>query len=592
MKRMMVAGTMVAATLLPLVAGAQAGAKHGMVVSVQHDASDAGLAILQAGGNAVDAAVATGFALAVTWPRAGNIGGGGFMLVRNAKTGEVHFLDFRERAPMKATADMYLDAQGNVIPRLSTLGYKAIGVPGTVAGLVYAQQHYGKLTLKQDMAPAIKLATEGFVLTGPEAQSLQSRNMAQFPESKRVFMRDGNFYAAGDTLKQPDLAKTLVTISEKPDDFYKGAIAKQLAAGIEAHGGLVSEADLAAYTVAVRKPLLTTFTVSGKDGAETYDLITSPPPSSGGIVLLETLNMLKKTVLTEEGAGLDRTPAQIHLITEAFRRAYMDRSDYLGDPDYTSLPIAQMASEKYAAAWAAGIDPEKPTPSASLVRPAGFLPPPPALPQHKESTQTTQFSVVDSEGNAVSTTYTLNGVYGCGATAEGLGFVLNNEMDDFSSKPGTPNMFGLIQGPANAIGPGHRPLSSMTPTLVTTHAVGKKPGELRLVLGSPGGATIITTVANDLLSILVNGLTVQAAADAPRFHHQYLPDVLEFEKAFPKATVDAMAAMGYKVNQANPMDAKTPGVWGASEMIEVNPKSRTLEGANDMRYPSGKVASY
>jgi len=591
MKRI-VAGMMVGAAMLPYGCAALAGTKHGMVVSVQHDASDAGLAILEAGGNAVDAAVATGFALAVTWPRAGNIGGGGFMLVRNAKTGEVHFLDFRERAPMKATADMYLDAQGNVIPRLSTLGYKAIGVPGTVAGLVYAQQHYGKLTLKQDMAPAIKLATEGFVLTEAEAKSLQSRNMAGFAESKRVFQRDGNFYVGGDTLKQPDLAKTLVTISEKPEDFYKGAIARQLAAGIEAHGGLVSEADLTAYTVAVRKPLLSTFTVSGKDGAHTYDLITAPPPSSGGIVLLETLNMLKKTVLTEEGAGLDRTPAQMHLIVEAFRRAYMDRADYLGDPDYTALPIAQMASNKYAAAWAAGIDPEKPTPSASLVRPAGFLPPPPALPEHKESMETTQFSVVDSDGNAVSTTYTLNGSYGCGATAEGLGFVLNNEMDDFSSKPGTPNMFGLIQGPANAIGPGHRPLSSMTPSLVTTHAVGKKPGELRLVLGSPGGATIITTVANDLLSILVNGLSVQAAADAPRFHHQYLPDVLEFEKAFPKATVDAMAAMGYKVNQTNPMDAKTPGVWGASEMIEVNPKTGALTGANDARYPTGKVASY
>ncbi len=565
---------------------AQSPAKHALVVSVQHDASDAGLAILKQGGNAVDAAVAVGFALAVTFPRAGNIGGGGFMLLRDAKTGETHFLDFRERAPLAATPDMYLDAQGNVIPRLSTLGYKAIGVPGTVAGLVYAQRHFGKLTLKQDMSPAIKLATEGFMLSDGEAKSLQSRNMAQFAESKRVFQRDGNFYAAGDTLKQPDLAKTLVTISEKPEDFYKGAIAKQLAAGIEAHGGLVSEADLAAYKVADRKPLVGQFSAHGTE----YDVITSPPPSSGGIVLIETLNMLSHFDLPK--VGEDRSPAQIHLIVEAFRRAYMDRSDYLGDPDYTVLPIAQMASEKYAAAWAAGIDPEKPTPSASLVRPAGFLPPPPALPAHKESMETTQFSVVDGDGNAVSTTYTLNGSYGCGATAEGLGFVLNNEMDDFSSKPGTPNMFGLIQGPANAVGPGHRPLSSMTPTLVVTHAVGKKPGELRLVLGSPGGATIITTVANDLISILVNGLSVQAASDAPRFHHQYLPDVLEFEKAFPRATVDAMAAMGYKVNQSNPMDAKTPGVWGASEMIEIDPKTGALAGANDPRYPSGKVASY
>jgi gamma-glutamyltranspeptidase/glutathione hydrolase len=568
----------------------QAPERHGMVVSVQHDASDAGLAILQQGGNAVDAAVAVGFALAVTWPAAGNIGGGGFMLLRDARTGETHFLDFRERAPLAATTDMYLDAQGSVVAGLSTLGYKASGVPGSVKGLVYAQQHFGKLTLAQDMAPAIKLASEGFVLSAREAQSLHSKNLAQFAESCRVFQRDGDFYAAGDTFKQLDLAKTLTTISEHPDDFYRGGIAKQLAAVEQSHGGLITEADLAAYQVVDRKPLIGHFTAHGT----AYDVITAPPPSSGGIALIETLNILSRFDLP--ALGPDRSPAQIHVIAEAFRRAYKDRAEYLGDPDYAAIPITQMESAKYAAAWAATINPVKPTPSADLVRPAGFLPSPPAMPPdskpHKESTETTQFSVVDAAGNAVSTTYTLNGGFGSGVTADGLGFLLNNEMDDFSSKPGTPNMFGLIQGPANAIAPSHRPLSSMTPTLVTTHGTAKDPAKLVLVLGSPGGATIITTVINDLLSILVNGLTVQQASDDPRFHHQYLPDVLEFEKAFPRATVDAMAAMGYTVNQANPADGKVPGVWGASELIEVDPKTRALEGANDPRYPTGKVASY
>jgi gamma-glutamyltranspeptidase/glutathione hydrolase len=561
-----------------------------MVVSVHHDASDAGLDILKQGGNAVDAAVATGFALAVVHPRAGNLGGGGFMLIRMSAHGkavaQTHFLDFRERAPGAATADMYLDAQGNVVPGLSTRGYKAIGVPGSVAGLVYAQQHFGKLTLAQDMAPAIKLASEGFLLSASEADSLKSRNLSAFPESKRVFQRDGNFYQGGDTFKQPDLAATLKRIAADPSEVYHGRMAKQLADSVHAHGGLLTEADLAAYKVVDRKPIVGEFTTHGQQ----YDVITSPPPSSGGIVLLETLNILSGLDLT--AAGGDRSPGQIHLITEAFRRAYMDRADYLGDPDYTRIPIEQMLSLKYAAAWRAGIDPLKPTPSAELKRPAGFLPPPPTGAPHKESNQTTHYSVVDADGNAVSTTYTLNGLYGCGATAEGLGFLLNNEMDDFSSKPGTPNMFGLIQGPANAIAPGHRPLSSMTPTIVTTHAEPGKPAKLVLVLGSPGGSTIITTVTNDLLSILVNGVGVQAASDAPRFHHQYLPDVLEFEKAFPQETVQAMAAMGYKVSQTNPADTKTAGVWGDSELIQIDPKTGALTGGDDHRYPVGKISSY
>ena len=567
-------------------APAQQQPKHAMVVTIQHYASDAGLEILKRGGNAVDAAIAVGFALAVVLPNAGNIGGGGFMLYRD-HAGAAHFIDFRERAPQAATATMYQDAQGNIVPGLSTLGYKAIGVPGTVAGLVYAQQHFGKLTLAEDMAPAILLATNGYVLSAEEARYFQSKNLTQFPESARIFQRDGNFYAAGDTFKQPDLARTLTTLSQHPEDFYHGAIAAQLAKSVRSHGGLITTQDLANYKVVDRQPLLGEFTTHG----EKYDIITSPPPSSGGIAVIETLNILSRYDLPKLGA--DRSTAQIHFITEAFRRAFMDRTDYLGDPDYAQIPLTQMASEKYAAAWAASIQPDKPTPSANLKRPRGFLPPPPTLqPPPHESNQTTHFSIVDQDGNAVAMTYTLNGLFGCGATAEGLGFLLNNEMDDFSSKPGTPNMFGLIQGPANAIAPGHRPLSSMTPTIVTTHPTPGHPAELRLILGTPGGATIITTVANDLISTLVNGLTIQQAADAPRFHQQYLPDTLDLEKRFNRDTAAALAGMGYTINQANQADEKTAGVWGDSELIEVNPTTHALEGGHDSRHTFGSIASY
>ena len=582
-------GWMIAAAMwAPALACAAEPKGHAMVVSVQHEASDAGLAILRQGGNAYDAAVAVGFALAVTYPRAGNIGGGGFMLTRGAK-GETHFVDFRERAPGAATKDMYLDAKGHVVPGLSTQGYKAIGVPGTVAGLVYAQKHFGRLTLKQDMAAAIRFAGAGFVLSEWEAGTMHSANLSKYPESKRIFQRDGDFYKGGETFRQPEMARTLERIAADPEDFYKGKMAEELAAAISSHGGLITAKDLADYKVADRKPLVGQYTARGV----AYDVITAPPPSSGGVALIETLNMLSGFDLA--AAGGDRSPGQMHLIVEAFRRAYMDRADYMGDPDYNTLPIVQMMDPKYAAAWRAGIDPAKPTPSAELKRPAGFLPAPPtaaATAGGGESMETTQYSVVDAEGNAVSVTYTLNGLFGCGATAEGLGIVLNNEMDDFTSKPGVPNMFKLIQSPANAIGPGHRPLSAMTPTIVTTHA---RPGErpkLALVLGSPGGSTIITTVVNDLLSIVVNGLTVQASADAPRFHHQYLPDVLQFESAFPHEAVDAMKAMGYIVSQTNEADTKIPGQWGGSELIEVDLKTGALLGATDPRYPSGKAASY
>lgn len=551
-------------------------ARHAMVVTIHHDATDAGLAILKQGGNAIDAAVAVGFTLAVVYPRAGNLGGGGFMLLRN-KNGETHFLDYREKAPAAATRDMYLDAQKNVVPGLSTIGYKASGVPGTVAGLVYAQRHFGKLPLAQDMAPAIHLATAGFVLSAEEAQTLHSRNLTRFPTSAQIFQRNGNFYQAGDIFQQPLLARTLQRIAAHPDDFYKGEIAQQIAAFEKTGGGLITTADLAAYEVKDRAPVTGTY--------HGYKIITAPPPSSGGIVLVEILNILSTYNLPK--LGPDRSAPQVHIITEAFRRAYMDRADYLGDPDFTPQPLKEMANPAYAAAWRASIDPTKPTPSADLKRPVGLMPPPPQLqPTGPEPTETTHFSIVDADGNAVSNTYTLNGSFGSGVTVDGLGFLMNNEMDDFASKMGVPNTYGLIQGPANSIAPGKRPLSAMTPTIVT------KDDKLAFVLGSPGGATIITTVANDLISLIDNGLTIQQAADAPRFHHQYLPDRLDLEKKFPADVAGQLKAMGYTVNRLAVADEHNPGTWGDNELIAIDPKTHELLGGHDHRQNFGKAAGY
>ncbi len=585
-------------------------AARDMVVTIHHDATDAGLQVLRAGGNAVDAAVAVGFALAVVLPAAGNIGGGGFMLIRPGTPGPMgatrdngapHFLDFREKAPAAATRDMYLDAHGNVIPKMSTVGAKSSGVPGTVAGLVYAESHFGRLSLMRVMQPAIRLASQGYVLSAAEAHNLTSARLMTTPASHRIFQRNGDFYRDGERFRQPELARTLQHIAADPDDFYHGAMAQQIARFEQTTGGLITAADLAAYQVKDRAPLIGRY--------RGLDVITSPPPSSGGVALLETLNMLSGYDLPKIGA--DRSPAQIHLITEAFRRAYMDRAQYLGDPDFNAIPVGAMLTQSYADAWRKTIAPDRPTPSRDLVRPAGFLPPPPAEPAAApESHQTTHFSIVDKDGNAVAMTYTLNFGFGSGVTVEPLGFLLNDEMDDFASKMGVPNGFGLIQGPANAIAPGHRPLSSMTPTIVAEHSVcptlphpvangrplpiGHGPvcriAPVRLVLGSPGGSTIITTVANDLISVVDNGLDIQASADAPRFHHQYLPDVLEFEASFPQSTVDAMQAMGYVTRHAGARDENAPTTWGDSELIARDPRTGQLSAGQDKRHPFGKAA--
>jgi gamma-glutamyltranspeptidase / glutathione hydrolase len=548
-------------------------AQHGMVVSVHHLAADAGVEILRAGGNAVDAAVATGFALAVVHPAAGNLGGGGFMLLRT-HDGHSTFIDYREKAPLAATETMYQDAQGNVIPENSLLssviGYRSIATPGSVAGMVYAERKYGKLGLKRVMAPAIQLASDGFVLTAEEARELSDPDLAKFPDSKRIFQRDGRHYTEGETFRQPELARTLERIAADPDDFYHGKIAHELVDELHKGGALLTLDDLAQYSVVERTPVTGSF--------HNYIVISAPLPSSGGIVLLSALNILEAYDLAKLN---DRSAQSMHLITEAYRRAYMDRTDYLGDPDYNDIPAAALTAKPYADAWRTSIDPNAATPSASLVRPAGFLPPAPKTAGRRkpESHDTTHYSVVDSEGNAVSVTTTLNDSFGSHVTAGSLGFLFNDEMDDFAAKIGVPNMYGLIQGPANAIAPGKRPLSAMTPTIVL------EDGKLRYVLGSPGGPRIITTVANIFLSAAEGGLNIQQAVDAPRFHHQYLPDKLYLEPGFAPETLAALRAKGYTLSIKD-------GHWSNGECIAIDPKTGELEGGQDHRSHYGKAAGY
>ncbi len=570
---------LIAALIIPALAFAQQDAvpyrdeqpvraRHGMVVSVHHLASDAGVEMLRAGGNAADAAVATGFALAVVHPAAGNLGGGGFLLLRT-HDGKTTFIDFREKAPLQATETMYQDASGKVIPGSSVLGYRSIATPGSVAGLVFAERKYGKLGLRRVIAPAIRLAADGFQLTAEEAHELSDPDLASFPDSRRIFQRDGQLYKEGETFRQPELARTLRRIAADPDDFYRGKMARELVADLRKGGALLTLEDLAAYTVVERAPIVGSF--------HDYTVISAPPPSSGGIVLLSALNILEGDDLAKLG---DRSPASMHLIVEAFRRAYMDRAEYLGDPDYNAIPTAELTAKPYAAAWRASIDPSAATPSTTLRRPEGFLPPAPKTAGRRaESPDTTHYSVVDSEGNAVAVTTTLNNSFGSHVTSGSLGFLLNDEMDDFTVKPGTPNLYGLIQGPADAIAPGKRPLSAMTPTIVLEN------GKLRYVLGSPGGARIISTVANIFLSVSLGGLNIQQAVDAPRFHHQYLPEKLFLEPGFPSATLAALRAMGYDINISH-------GHWSNGECIAVNPKTGELEAGQDHRSHYGKAAGY
>jgi gamma-glutamyltranspeptidase/glutathione hydrolase len=554
-------------------------APHGIVVSSHELASQAGVDMMRAGGNAVDAAVATGFALAVVHPAAGNLGGGGFMLIRMAD-GKSHFLDYREKAPAAATRDMYLDAQGNVIEGASEIGYKAIGVPGSVAGMVYAEQKYGKLTLKQVMAPAIKLARIGYALTWREARDLHDGHLSEFPESRRIFQREGNYYEPGEMFRQPDLARTLERIAAKPDDFYHGALARELAAAMQKGGGLITADDLAHYEVKEREPVHGTYRGD--------EIISAPPPSSGGTVLIESLNIVEGYDLAKLG---DRSAQSIHFTTEAFRRAFFDRAEFLGDPDFSKIPVAQLIDKKYAAAWRDSIDANQASASKDLKRPAIFseleqyaaMHPQP-LANH-ESNHTTHYSVVDAAGNAVAVTTTINDWFGSRVTATGLGFLMNDEMDDFSAKPGVPNSDGLIQGEANAIGPGKRPLSSMTPTIVV------RDGKTVLVLGSPGSSKIITTVANVLMGVVDYGTNIQEAVNAPRFHNQWLPDVLNVEKWFSPDTVNALQKMGYHVQFGLGESADVSPYWSEAECIAIDSKTGERLGASDGR-GNGKAVGY
>ncbi len=549
-------------------------APHAIVASVHELASRAGVEMLRTGGNAVDAAVATGFALAVVHPQAGNLGGGGFLLLRNA-TGETHFIDFREKAPAAATENMYLDPQGNVIPESSKdsslIGYKSIGVPGSVAGLVYAERKYGKLSLERVIAPAIKLARDGFSLAFEDTQDLnKDEYLAQFPESKRIFLRDGNYYQPGELLKQPELARTLERIAKDPDDFYRGALARELAAAIHKGGGLITAADLAAYEVKEREPI--------RGSYRGYDIISAPPPSSGGVALVEILNILEGFDLVKFG---NRSAQTIHLEAEAFRRAFYDRADFMGDPDYAKVPVAQLIDKKYAAAWRDSVDPNHASVSKDLKRPSIFNElervAQSRLTTIREPENTTHYSVVDAEGNAVAVTTTLNGSFGSRVTVEGLGFLLNDEMDDFAAKQGVPNAYGLIQGPANTIGPGKRPLSAMTPTIVL------KDGQLFLVLGSPGGPTIITTVANIVIGVVDFSLDITEAVNAPRFHHQWLPDQILVEDRLSPDTMNVLRSKGHKLNIKH--------FWGDGECIMVDPQTGERLGASDGRN-NGKAVGY
>lgn len=548
-------------------------AEKGMVASVHVLASEAGVRMMKSGGNAIDAAVATGFALAVVHPSAGNIGGGGFMLVRMS-SGDTHFLDFREKAPGKAHSKMYQDDNGDVVPQLSRLGYLAVGVPGSVKGLVHAQKKFGKLTLRQVMAPAIRLAREGYALDWGDARSMTNdRGLARFPDSRRIFQNGGKGWRQGDIFKQPELARTLERIAESPDDFYTGKMAREIAEFMQAGGGLISVEDLKNYDVVERTPIRGTY--------RGLEIISAPPPSSGGIALVETLNILEGFDIAKAGFG---SAESIHLITEAYRRAFYDRAQFLGDPEFSELPVIDLTNKKYAVDWRASIDPQRASKSARLERPKlsaaleAYAKKNPVEAPAKEAMETTHYSVVDEAGNAVAVTTTLNGGYGAKVAIGSLGFLLNNEMDDFASKVGVPNMFGLIQGEANLVGPNKRPLSAMTPTIVL------KDGKLWLVLGSPGGPTIITTVANILVGVADFGLDIQQAVNAPRFHHQWIPDQIRLERnRFSPDTVNILEAKGHSIGY---------GLGGDGECIQIDLATGLRLGASDARNDSGKAVGY
>ena len=568
----------IASLLLPCLAHAAAPfdveSDQGMVVTSQHLASDVGAAILRQGGNAIDAAVAVGYALAVTHPCCGNLGGGGFMTIHLAD-GKNTFINFRERAPLAARADMFLDAHGDVVSNRSLNGYLAVGVPGTVMGLETAREKYGTLPRAVLIAPAIKLADQGFVLTRGDVDVLAegTKGFRDQPNVAAIFLKHGEAFAPGDRLTQKDLAATLRAISSGgADAFYHGAIPAAVSAASRAHGGLLTAEDFAAYTVTEAAPISCAY--------RGYTIVSAPPPSSGGITLCEMLQVLQGYPLKSMGF---HSSSAIHVMTEAMRHAYRDRNTYLGDPAFIDNPTAHLLSAQYAESIRAQIQPYRATPSSAL---QGRAP-------ADEHANTTHYSVVDRLGNAVSVTYTINDSFGAKVIAGNTGFFLNDEMDDFTAKPGVPNVFGLVQGKANAVAPGKRPLSSMTPTIVF------KDGKPVLVLGTPGGSRIITTVLEVIVNVIDHGMTLQEAIDAPRIHHQWLPDTIGAEPfALCADTVKTLTAMGYKIVPLEP--------WGSGNAVEAIgiapadaaaakalqfPRPAILYGANDSRAPAGSAAA-
>ncbi|WP_243389216.1 gamma-glutamyltransferase [Conservatibacter flavescens] len=531
--------------------------QNGMVATEQALATQVGLDILKQGGNAVDAAVAVGFALAVVLPNAGNIGGGGFMVLHDGKTGENFAIDFREVAPLKATRDMYLDQDGNVINGKSLYTHLAVGVPGTVAGMEYALKKWGTLPLEQVVQPAIKLAEEGFNVSDVLGKMLQEEreNLAKWQSTKAIFFKGDAPLSAGDLLVQKDLANSLKQIAQQgAKAFYEGEIAQKIVAEMEKHGGLISLEDMKSYQAVERQPIKGTY--------RGYEIVTMPPPSSGGIHLVQILNMLERYPLQQYGSNSAKT---IHYLAESMKLAYADRSEYLGDPDFVKIPVKGLTSKKYADELAQGIK-EEVARAASEIKPG--------KPQPYESDQTTHYSIMDKDGNAVAVTYTINMNFGSGIVADGTGILLNNEMDDFSAKPGVANAFGLVGGEANAVEAKKRPLSSMTPTLVL------KDERPWLATGSPGGSRIITTVLQSILNIVDHQMNPAEAIVTPRVHHQWLPDELRIEEGLSPDTLELLKNKGHKISEKAAMGrvqiilSEKDGFYGYSDPR--NPDGKTL----------------
>jgi gamma-glutamyltranspeptidase/glutathione hydrolase len=532
---------------------------HGMVASESSYATQAGVDVLKAGGNAIDAAVAVGFTLAVTLPNAGNLGGGGFMVIHDAKSGKDVAIDFREMAPAGASRDMYLDANGNVVPNKSLYTPFAVGVPGSVAGLLHALEKYGTKKRADVMGAAIRLAEKGYPVSEQLGLLLQAEkeHLSPWEPTKRVFFKGDRPLQIGEPLVQADLAKSLkLIVAQGGKAFYDGPIGDAIVAEMKQHGGLITKDDLKHYKVVEREPV--------RGNYRGYEIVSMPPPSSGGAHIVQILNMLEHYPLKDYGADSAQT---IHVMAEAMKLAYADRSEYLGDPDFVKVPLKGLTSKAYTSELVKKIDPDKATPAATIK---------PGKPQPYESDQTTHFSVADSQGNVVAVTYTLNLNFGSGLMAKGTGILLNNEMDDFAAKPGVPNAFGLIGGEANAVQAGKRPLSSMSPTIVL------KDGKPWAVTGSPGGARIITTTLETIVDLIDFGMNPAEAAATPRIHHQWLPDELRIERGLSPDTIRLLQAQGYKVVEKPSM--------GRTQTIQITPAG--FFGASDPRNPDGLTAGF